>query len=81
MQEVTPKPLRDTAWLANRLKLSVTTIERFRAKGSKLLPPAIRLGHSIRYDEDVVEAWLKREIAASNIDSAAMTAEPTTQPE
>ena len=58
--EVTGKVLRDTTWLAKRLNLSVTTIERFRAKGSSILPPAIRIGSSIRYDEDVVDAWLKR---------------------
>ncbi len=58
--EATGKVLRDTNWLAKRLNLSVTTIERFRAKGSSILPPAIRIGSSIRYDEDIVDAWLKR---------------------
>ena len=60
LPEATGKVLRDTNWLAKRLNLSVTTIERFRAKGSSILPPAIRIGSSIRYDEDVVDAWLKR---------------------
>jgi predicted DNA-binding transcriptional regulator AlpA len=56
------KVLKDTAWLAKRLNLSVKTIERFRAKGCSLLPPPIRLGNSIRYDEESVEAWLKRKV-------------------
>ncbi len=54
------KSLKDTAWLAKRLNLSITTIERFRVKAPKLLPPAIKLGNSIRYDEEIVEAWIKR---------------------
>ena len=31
--------MRSTGWLAQRLGLSVTTIERFRAQGSPDLPP------------------------------------------
>lgn len=58
--ETPDKTLKDTAWLAKRLNLSVTTIERFRVKAPKLLPPAIKLGNSIRYDETIVEAWIKR---------------------
>ena len=51
-------PLRSTQWLAKRLGLSVTTIERLRASGSTDLPPAILIGRSIRYDETAVEKWL-----------------------
>lgn len=53
------KSLQSTAWLAKRLGLSVSTIERLRASGEGELPPHITIGrHTIRYDEAVVEAWL-----------------------
>lgn len=51
-------PLRSTQWLAKRLGLSVTTIERLRASGSADVPPAILIGRSVRYDETAVEKWL-----------------------
>ena len=39
--------------------LSVSTIERLRARGDRNLPPHVVIGpQSIRYDEAVVEAWL-----------------------
>ncbi len=51
--------LQSTTWLAKRLGLSVSRIERLRARGEGDLPPHITVGlHSIRYDADVVEAWL-----------------------
>ncbi len=53
-----PNPLRPTSWLADRLGLSISTIERPRAAGSHELPPAIIIGSSIRYDEQCVEQWL-----------------------
>ena len=51
--------LLPTSWLAQRLNISVTTIERLRAQHSPDLPPHITIGKSIRYDERVVEAWLR----------------------
>ncbi|MDI1291464.1 MAG: helix-turn-helix domain-containing protein [Methylobacter sp.] len=51
--------LKDTAWLAQRLGLSVSTIERLRSKGSSTLPPHLMIGNSIRYDERVVEQFLE----------------------
>ena len=57
--------LKDTAWLAKRLGLSVTTIERIRARNSSDLPPCIVIGHSIRYDEVTVEAWIKEQLSTS----------------
>ena len=71
--EYAEKSLRDTPWLAKRLNLSITTIERFRVKAPKLLPPAIKIGNSIRYDEDIVEAWVKRK---SNEDWLARQVDP-----
>jgi len=51
--------LQSTRWLAQRLGLSVSTIERLRARGDRNLPPHVVIGpQSIRYDEAVVEAWL-----------------------
>ncbi len=53
------RSLQPTRWLAQRLGLSVSTIERLRARGDRNLPPHVVIGpQSIRYDEAVVEAWL-----------------------
>ena len=51
--------MRSTGWLAQRLGLSVTTIERLRAQGSQELPPCRTIGKSKRYDEQVVEQWIR----------------------
>lgn len=55
-----PTPsLQSTSWLAKRLGLSVSTIERLRARGEGALPPHLVVGrHTIRYDVAVVEEWL-----------------------
>lgn len=56
---MTSNALQSTSWLAKRLGLSVSTIERLRARGEGRLPPHLIVGrHSIRYDERVVESWL-----------------------
>lgn len=57
--------LRSSRWLAQRLGLSVTTVERLRAAGSPDLPPAIVIGRSIRYDESAVEHWLQERIGTA----------------
>lgn len=51
--------LHDTAWLAKRLNISVTTIERLRVRKSPDVPPHLTIGHSVRYDAAVVDAWLR----------------------
>lgn len=51
--------LKDSAWLAKRLGVSLTTIERLRVRGGEQLPPHVLIGHSIKYDESAVEAWLQ----------------------
>lgn len=56
--------LQPTAWLAQRLGLSITTIERLRAQNSSDLPPHLTIGHSIRYDEMAVENWLRQRLQA-----------------
>ena len=56
---MTANTLQPTSWLAKRLGLSVSTIERLRARGDRNLPPHVLIGpQTIRYDEAVVEAWL-----------------------
>lgn len=56
---MTPNTLQPTSWLAKRLGLSVSTIERLRARGEGQLPPHLMIGRrSIRYDAAVVEGWL-----------------------
>ncbi len=56
---MTTNTLQPTAWLAKRLGLSVSTIERLRARGEGQLPPHLVIGrHTIRYDVAVVEDWL-----------------------
>ncbi|WP_280513332.1 helix-turn-helix transcriptional regulator [Chromobacterium amazonense] len=54
--------LLPTSWLAQRLNISVMTIERLRAQQSPDIPPHITIGKSIRYDERVVEAWLQNKM-------------------
>lgn len=56
---MTTNTLQPTSWLAKRLGLSVSTIERLRARGEGQLPPHLVIGrHTIRYDVSVVEDWL-----------------------
>lgn len=62
------RSLHPTRWLARRLGLSVSTIERLRAQGGDTLPPHVIIGrHSIRYDEDVVEAWIEMRVVADAV--------------
>ena len=51
--------MRSTGWLAQRLGISVTTIERLRAQGSSDLPPCRTIGKSKRYDELAVEQLIR----------------------
>lgn len=56
---MTTNTLQSTSWLAKRLGLSVSTIERLRVRGEGQLPPHLVIGrHTIRYDVAVVEDWL-----------------------
>ena len=54
-----PQHLRSTRWLSERLGLSITTLERMRTQQPEALPPHIKINRSIRYDEQVVEHWIK----------------------
>ena len=62
------KSLRDTLWLAQRLGLSVTTIERLRAKGSNDIPLHITIGSSIRYSEDIVDQFLVEKMQSNTLE-------------
>lgn len=55
--------LQPTSWLAKRLGLSVSTVERLRVRNPASLPPHIHIGSSIRYDEATVNAWLRSRLA------------------
>ena len=67
-------PLRPTRWLAQRLGLSISTIERLRTAGSPDLPTAILIGNSIRYDQNVVEKWLLNRQQATVTADVSITA-------
>jgi predicted DNA-binding transcriptional regulator AlpA len=54
--------LKTSQWLADRLGLSLSTVERLRAKQSPDLPPHLTIGKSIRYDAAVVETWLQQQL-------------------
>lgn len=58
MKEQQNSILKNTAWLAERLGLSVSTIERLRAKFSHDIPSHLTIGKSIRYDLATVEKWI-----------------------
>ncbi len=76
----TNSQMRSTSWLAQRLGLSVTTIERLRAKNSPDLPPCHSIGKSKRYDERQVEQWLQQQVtsspSATTINESAKNEEP-----
>lgn len=78
----TNSQMRSTSWLAQRLGLSVTTIERLRAKNSPDLPPCHTIGKSKRYDERQVEQWLQQVTSspsATTINESAKNEEPKIQ--
>ncbi|ASF48400.1 helix-turn-helix transcriptional regulator [Methylovulum psychrotolerans] len=58
--------LKDTAWLAQRLGLSVSTVERLRGRGLGDIPPHVTIGRSVRYDEVMVERWLAGQLQSNS---------------
>ena len=69
--------LQPTSWLAKRLGVSVSTIERLRSQGSFDLPPSITIGGSIRYDNLIVEEWIRDRI---KLPVATLTSTSTSNP-
>jgi transcriptional regulator with XRE-family HTH domain len=61
----TLKQMYTTEDLAKRLGISVTTIERLRSTNSPDLPPCITIGKSKRYDEQLVEQFIRDQSCAS----------------
>ncbi|MFZ4535929.1 helix-turn-helix transcriptional regulator [Propionivibrio sp.] len=59
--------LHPTGWLAKKLGLSISTIERLRAQGSSEIPPHLMIGASIRYADLDVEVWIEERLKASKI--------------
>lgn len=55
--------LRPTSWLATRLGISVSTIEKLRSQGSSDIPPHITIGRLFRYDDAVVDRWISQRIS------------------
>ncbi len=59
--------LQSTTWLAKRLGLSLSTVERLRSQAPGDIPPHLIIGqHTIRYDELVVEKWLADRLCCSS---------------
>ncbi len=52
--------LRNTTWLAERLGLSLSTIEKLRSEDSTKLPPQLKFNRTVRYDERTVENWIQK---------------------
>lgn len=71
------KKLRTTTWLAERLNLSVTTVEKMRAKTPHKLPPHLHFGTAIRYDENHVEQWINAQVQNHSIKESTHTANTT----
>lgn len=68
--------LKTTEWLAQRLQVSVTTIERLRAQHTPDLPPHLTIGRSIRYDPVAVEAWLTQRLQTCQTQPAGGLPDP-----
>ncbi len=52
-----PRPLMGGEDLATRLNISVHTLAKLRAKG--VLPPAVKIGGSVRWVPEDVDAWIE----------------------
>ena len=54
--------LHDSKWLAEKLNLSISTIEKLRSEQPDELPQPIILNKTIRYCELHVDWWLHKKI-------------------
>lgn len=61
----TRTPLLDVDALAAYLNVSVSTIYRKRCYAPGEVPPAIRIGHHVRWRQSDVDEWLGRKAAAA----------------
>ena len=62
--------LHDSKWLAAKLGISVSTIERLRAEKSDDIPQAIIINRTIRYCENYIEWWIQKRLAPDTPDYA-----------
>jgi len=63
------KKLMSQDTLANRLDVSIWTVWKLRKLG--VLPPAVRIGKSLRWREEVIESWIaENERPAGEFDSS-----------
>lgn len=60
-----PARMRSTQWLANRLGISVSTVEKLRSQGSTDIPPHITIGRRFLYDDIAVENWITKRLEIS----------------
>ena len=61
--EVTGRRLVTTAAAAIRIGLSASTLNKLRLTGSG--PPYLKLGTAVRYDLDLVDEWLTKQLRHS----------------
>jgi excisionase family DNA binding protein len=61
------KPLRDADWLAERLGVKRFTIYDLAREGRI---PVVRVGRTVRFDEDIVESWIRAGGTQPNGDEA-----------
>lgn len=52
------KRLMDSKWLAERLGVSLSSVQKLRAYEPEKLPKAVRIGRAVRYDPETVETWI-----------------------
>lgn len=71
--------LHDTKWLASRLGISVSTIERLRAEGSNGIPKAV-INKTIRYSEEYVAWWIQRMLEPTTPDYATWSHRSNSNP-
>lgn len=74
--------LQTTAWLATRLNLSISTVERLRGQATDDLPPHILIGNrTVRYDPEAVEQWLTARTRPVPCEEKSADAGPNAAPE
>lgn len=50
--------LQNSAWLAQRLSVSISAINKARVYQPDTIPPHINIGRTVRYCPNVVEQWI-----------------------
>lgn len=61
--------IKDTSETADYVRLSKTTLERFRLTGEG--PPFLKLGGAVRYRQSDLDAWLESRLTHSTSERAA----------